>query len=134
MSAESAEEVVERKRRGDFGEEAVLAGARETRAVLCEKEVEEHNLDHAVFRSWCPLYVNGRAESRGHVKKVQNEGEAPTIGVDCAHTPSEQETEEGKRTPIVVAKNDKTKIITARVMPSKGEESYAVETGRRFWH
>ena len=48
---ESAEEVVEREMRGDVGEEAVRARARKTGAVPSEKEVEEHNLDHAVLRS-----------------------------------------------------------------------------------
>ena len=60
---ESAEEVVERERRGEVGEEAVRARARKTGAVPSEKEVEEHNLDHAAFRSWCPHCVKGGAES-----------------------------------------------------------------------
>ena len=67
---ESTEEVFERERRGDVGEEAVRARARKTGAMPCEKEVEARNLDRAAFRSWC----EGRAESHGHVKKVQNEG------------------------------------------------------------
>ena len=117
---ESAEEVVEREMRGDVGEEAVRARARKTGAVPSEKEVEEHNLDHAAFRSWCPRCVKGRAESCGHVKKVQNEGEVPTIGVDYTHMRSEQEKEEEKGMPIIVAKDNKTKMIMARVAPGKG--------------
>ncbi len=50
---ESVEEVVERVRQGGVGEEAVRARARKTEAVPSQREVEEHNLDHAVFRSWC---------------------------------------------------------------------------------
>ena len=45
-------------------------------------EVEVHNLDHGVFRSWCPHCVKGRAESYGHVRKVQGEGDVPTMGLD----------------------------------------------------
>ena len=71
---EGTKEVVER----EIGEEAVRARARKTGAVPSQKEVEEHNLDHGVFRSWCPHCVKGRAESYGHVKKVQNEGDVPT--------------------------------------------------------
>ena len=75
----STGEVVEREMRGDVGEEAVRARARKTGAVPSEKEVEEHNLDSAVFRSWRPRCAKGRAEPCGHAKKVQNEGEAPTV-------------------------------------------------------
>ena len=90
---ESAEEVVERERRGDVGEEAVRARARKAEIAPSDREVEEHNLDHAVFRSWCPHCVKGRAESCGHVKKAQDEGAAPTVGVDYARTHSEQAKE-----------------------------------------
>ena len=102
----------------EVGEEAVRAKARRTEPVPSQREVEEHNLDHGVFRSWCPHCVKGRAESYGHVRKVQNEGDVPTIGIDM---------------PIIVAKDNKTKMIMARVVPSKGLDSYAVETVKRWW-
>ena len=75
---EISQEVVER----EFGKEAVRARARKTETVPSQKEAEEYNLDHGVFRSWCPHCVKGRAESYGHVRKVQGEGDAPTIGLD----------------------------------------------------
>ena len=53
----------------EAGEEAVRARARKTEAVPSQREVEEHNLDHGVFRSWCPHCVKGRAESYWHAKK-----------------------------------------------------------------
>ncbi len=61
------------------------------------------------------------------MKKAQNEGEVPTIGVNCARACSEQEKEEEKCLPIIVAKDKETKLIMARVVPSKGLDSYAVE-------
>ena len=39
---------------------------------------------------------------------------------------SEQEKEEEKGMPIIVAKDNRTKMIMARVVPSKGLDSYAV--------
>ena len=51
-------------------EEGVKARARNTAAVPSSKEVDEHNLDHAVFRSWCPHCVKGRAESSGHWSRL----------------------------------------------------------------
>ena len=118
---ESSKEVVER----EAGEEAARARARKTEAVPSQRE-------DAVFRSWCPHCVKGRAESYVHVKKVQNEGEVPTIRLDymCMH--SEQEKEEEKGMPIVAAKDNETKMTMARAAPSKGVDSYAVETVKRM--
>jgi hypothetical protein len=42
------------------------AKVRYTEPVLSTKEVEEHIVDVAVFRSWCPLCVKGRAVALGH--------------------------------------------------------------------
>ena len=98
---ESSKEVVER----EIGEEAVRARARKTETVPSQREVDEHNLDHGVFRSRCRHCVKGRAESYGHVKKVQNEGDVPTIGIDYMYMHSEQEKEEEKGMPIAVAKD-----------------------------
>ena len=55
-------QVVER----EIGEEAARARARKTETVPSQKEVEEHNLDHGVPRTWCPHCVKGRAESYRH--------------------------------------------------------------------
>ena len=43
---EGMKETVER----EIGEEAVRAKARKTEPVPSQREVEEHNLDHGVFR------------------------------------------------------------------------------------
>ncbi len=48
------------------------------------------------------------------------------------HTHSEQEKEEEKCVPIIVAKDNKTKMIMERFVPSKGVESYAVETVKKM--
>ncbi len=125
---ERAEEAVARERRGDVGEEAARARAIKTGAVPSDKEVEERNLGHAAFRSWRPHRVKRRAESYGRVKKAQDEGEVPKVVVDYTRTRSEQEKEEEKGTPIVVAKDNKTKTIMARIAPSNEAESYGVET------
>ena len=116
----------------EASEEGVAARARKTGAVPSQREGEEHNLDHGVFRSWCPHCVKGRAESYGHVRKVQNEGDVPTIGIDYMYMHSEQEKEEEKGMPLVVAKDNMTKMTMARVVPSKELDSYAVETVKRM--
>ncbi len=42
------------------------------------------------------------------------------MSVDFEHTHSEQEKEEEKGTPIVVVKDSRSKMITAKVVQSKG--------------
>ncbi len=64
------------------------------------------------------------------MRKVQNEGDAPTIVLDHMYTRSEQEKEEEKGMPIIVAKDNKTKMIMARVVPCRGVDSYAAG---RWW-
>ena len=46
-------------------------------------EVEEHYLDHAVFREWCPHCVKGRGQGKGHkVQQGSAEKDIPTISID----------------------------------------------------
>ncbi len=53
--------------------EGVAARARKVESVPSRREVEEHNLDHAVFRSWCLHCVKGRTEAYGHQKRLEQE-------------------------------------------------------------
>ena len=57
---------------------------RKTEAVPSDKEVEEHNVDHAVFRAWCPHCVKGRGEAYGHMKLKNKRGDVPVISIDYA--------------------------------------------------
>ena len=66
----------------EVGAEAVRTRARRTEIVPSAREVEEHNLDHAVFRSWCPHCVKGRAESYGHKPENDKERSVPIVGID----------------------------------------------------
>ncbi len=84
MFGQSAEETLR-----ETGDEGVAARARKAKAAPSKKEVEDH--DHAVFRSWCPLYVKGRAEACGHRKRGGETGDAPTARLDYAYACSEQE-------------------------------------------
>jgi hypothetical protein len=119
---ESAEEAVRKEREEGPGDEAVRARARRVETVPSEKEVEECNLDHGVFRSWCPRCVKGRAEEYGPFRKA-GESDAPIVGVDHMHMRSEQEREEEVGMPIVVVKVSRAKMIMAKVgAEQKGRE------------
>ncbi len=66
----------------EMSEEGVGAKATKVEAVPSKKEVEEHNLDHAVLRSWHPHCVKGRADAYGHKKRGGDGGDAPTVSLD----------------------------------------------------
>ncbi len=55
-----------------------------------------------------------------------------TVSFEFTYTHSGQEKEEEKEMPIIVVKDNKTKITMAKVVPNKGVHEYAVEVVRRF--
>ncbi len=77
-------------------------------------------MDHVVFRSWRPHCAKGRAEACGHRKRGCETGDVPSVSLDYTYMHSEQEKEEEKGMPIVVVKGNRTKIVMAKVVPSKG--------------
>ena len=114
----------------DEAGEEFSARARSTEAAPTAREIEEHNLDHRVFRAWCPRCAKGRAEvyPRRSVKNKE-EREAPVIGIDyvCMHSEQDkEEEEEEKGMPMIVIKDDRSKMVFARVVPQKGVEPCAV--------
>ena len=71
VGGQELEEAIRKER--EVGEESSKPKVRTTEAVPSEREVEEHNVGHGVFRSWCPHCVKGRAESYGKgVAHVRN--------------------------------------------------------------
>jgi hypothetical protein len=128
---ESAEEAVRKEREEGAGEEAVRARARPVEKVPSEKEVEERNLDHGIFQSWCPHCKRGRGKEYGRVRKVIGGSDAPIVGVGYMYMLSEQEKEEDVGMPVVVVQASKTTMIMAKVVPSKGVEKNAVEVAKR---
>jgi hypothetical protein len=100
-------------------EDAARARASKTEAVPSAKDVEEHNVDSAVFRSWRPRCVKGRAESQGHRTQQKDEKEVPVMGVDYAYTPSELDKEGDKAMPTLEMNDSWAKMIMAKVAPSE---------------
>ena len=63
---------------------------RNVEAVPSKKEVEDRNWGHAVFRSWFPRCVKGRAEACGHRKSGGEAGDAPAVSLDYIYMRSAQ--------------------------------------------
>ena len=63
------------------------AKSQETAEEPTQGEVDEHNIDHGVFRAWCPHCVEGKAHDFGHLKRKDNEDrQVPVVGVDYMFT------------------------------------------------
>ena len=50
-----------------------------------EREIEEHRVDHMLYRSWCPHCVKGRGVGKPH-RARRNEQTMPVFGFDYLHT------------------------------------------------
>ena len=82
-----------------------------------EAEVEKHNVTHLPFRSWCPACVEGKARDKHHKKReYQHNKEIPEIVFDYGFMGAEGE----ETIAIQVAKDRRTRMIFAHVVPKKG--------------
>ena len=107
-------------------EEAEQVKYRKTEDEPTAREVEEHNMDHAVFRSWCPHCVKGKASAYGHRAREDKDQGIPRVCVDYVYMDDKQEQGEEKDMPILVVKDPHLKATFARVVPNKGVCGYAV--------
>ena len=96
------------------------------------KEIEEHELDHAVFKDWCPHCVKGKSVAYPHLKNKGKESEIPIIAIDYMFMLTDKKEsigeggEEEKGMPTLVIKDSQSKMMFARVVPEKGVYPYAV--------
>ena len=83
-----------------------------------EKEVEEHNVTHLPFRTWCPHCVAGKAQDRPHREvKDQDEKQVPEIVFDYGFLGGKEDAE---TLAVQVARDRRTKMLFANVVPRKG--------------
>jgi len=94
-----------------------------------QKDVDEHMLTHIPFRSWCKFCVMGRGVSLQHRKIDKSQETIPTISIDYAFLNEKQEVENEERCgmPILAIKDRKTGMMQSRVVPSKGNDKYAIK-------
>ncbi len=64
------------------------------------------------------------AVAYGRRRRGGETGDVPTVSLDCMYMHSEQEKEKEKGMPIVGVKDNKTKMVMAKVVPSKGVQEY----------
>ena len=84
-----------------------------------QKEIEEHNVTHLPFRSWCQHCVSGKAQDRPHRtrKEDQEEKQVPEIVFDYGFLGGKEDEE---TLAVQVARDRRTQMIFANVVPRKG--------------
>ena len=89
-------------------------------------EIEEHNLTHLPFRSWCRHCVRGRGKELPH-KRVGEQGEMPELHVDMCFLGEEKDPH--NTITVMVARERSTRMTMATVVPAKSARSF---TSRRL--
>ena len=88
--------------------------------------IENHRAGgHVPFRSWCPACVRGRGRSFQHHLTENSEEQVPTISIDYGFFGSQEAT--STDSPVIVAKDRKSKRIWAYPVPAKGVHPYALK-------
>ena len=75
------------------------------------EEVEEHNVTHLPFRSWCPHCVKGKAKGKKH-ESSKEKSEIAQVSIDYMFMSSSQEGSEEKGMPILVTKDRDSGMVT----------------------
>jgi len=81
-----------------------------------EAEVEQHNVTHMFFRAWCPACVAGKARDKPHKKQEDEWERLPDMVFDYGFMGAEGE----ETTAVQVARDRRTRILLAHVVPKKG--------------
>ena len=100
------------------GEEAREAVVLRDPGSPTPQEVEQHNVTHLPFRSWCSHCVNGKAKDRHHKKRENtNEKTIPEIVFDYGFLGGMDDEE---TLAVQVARDRKTQMLFAHVVRRKG--------------
>ena len=82
-----------------------------------QKEIDEHNVNHIPFRSWCKCCVMGAAPNISHKKPGDNAYTIPHVSCDYCFMGDKADEE---TLVIQVAKYMESKSVFAHAAPRKG--------------
>ena len=106
---------------GTDGERGGESGVRSPKKVQDPRvptraEVDEHNMTHLPYRSWCTHCVRGRGEAHPHHNSGDEERDVPELHVDHCFMGKVDE----KAQPIVVVKERDTRMMCSVLVGEKG--------------
>ena len=82
-----------------------------------ESEIEQHNVTHLPFRAWCPSCVEVKARDRPHRRQDVEDKSLAEVVFDYGFLGAQGEEE---TVSIQVARDTRTKMLFAHVVPRKG--------------
>ena len=91
-------------------------------------EIEEHNLAHLPFRSWCRHCVRGRGKELPH-KRVGERGEMPELHVDMCFLGKEKDPHNTITVVVARERSTRTTTASARSFTSRRLVSFMKEVG-----
>ena len=90
-----------------------------------QTEIDEYNMTHLPFRSWCRHCVRGRAESSPHLWQKPKELVTPELHADYCFLGKAEKT-----VPIVVLRDRATQMTCSMIVRGKGiGDGYVVRRG-----
>ena len=120
-----------------YGElrDSVTEQGRPSKGLECPEkptqlEIDQHNLTHLPFRSWCTTCVKARGLPDHHHKR-DTPSKLPVIQIDYAFVTSKENKEQ---TTLLTAVDIETGMSLAVVVDHKGTNDYAIAELVRFLH
>ena len=86
-----------------------------------ECDIQDHNLTHLPFRSWCRHCVRGQGKELPH-KKLQDEPGMIELHADLCFLGDEKDP--GNTVPVFVMRERTTRMTLAAEVPSKSTNTY----------
>ena len=109
-------------------------GARAPRKVQDPKlpnqaEIDEHNLTHLPYRSWCTHCVRGRGETHPHKRHADEDRAIPEVHMDyCFMGKADEKTQ-----PILVLRDRDTRLTCSFLVKERGAtDDYVIKRGVAF--
>ena len=99
------------------GEETAATAMRQP-VLPTQAMIDDHEVAHLPFRSWCPFCVRGRGQSQGHFKVDKGDEQIPLISVDYGFLGTRDSP--ANETPILLIKDRLSKSIWAHPVPNRG--------------
>ena len=81
-----------------------------------KEEVDQHNLTHLPYRSWCVHCVRGRGESTPHRRSERDEGAIPEVHMDYCFLGKKDEHAQ----PFVVVRERDSRMTLSFLVREKG--------------
>ena len=94
-----------------------------------QSEIEQHNLTHLPYRSWCPFCVAGRRKNNPHLANQGKERTVPLFVSDYCFLRDDDDTE---TLSVLVGRMCPSQAVVAIPCEHKGSDPYAVHRLRAF--